>query len=307
MRIQTIYKLDSFYRNDMEVKGYYYGKGEPSICIMGGLRGNEIQQVYICSQLNLKLKQLERDGKIKEGKEILVIPTGNNSSINVARRFWPSDNTDINRMFPGYDQGETTQRIAAGIFEKIKDYHYGIQLTSSYMKGYHLPHVRIMHTGYEDVKLADSFNLPYTMIRDPKPYDTTTLNYNWQIWETNAFSLYTPQTEEINQETAKIAVEAILQFMANQEIIDYPVCKVENKVYWEKDLIVIKNEAAGFFTPLVSIGDHVDNGELLAEVIDPYSGDVIREITAKGAGKIFFVRNNPLVYANTVIFRIIPE
>ena len=25
-------------------------------------------------------------------------------------------------MFPGYDKGETTQRIAAGIFEKIKDY-----------------------------------------------------------------------------------------------------------------------------------------------------------------------------------------
>jgi hypothetical protein len=33
-------------------------------------------------------------------------------------------------MFPGYDAGETTQRIAAGVFEKIKDYEYGIQFAS---------------------------------------------------------------------------------------------------------------------------------------------------------------------------------
>lgn len=41
--------------------------------------------------------------------------------MNIKKRFWPTDNTDINRMFPGYDLGETTQRIAAGVFEVIKD------------------------------------------------------------------------------------------------------------------------------------------------------------------------------------------
>ena len=34
--------------------------------------------------------------------------------------------------------------------------------------------------------MAD-FGLPYAFIRTPRPYDTTTLNYNWQIWETKAF------------------------------------------------------------------------------------------------------------------------
>ncbi len=53
----------------------------------------------------------------------------------IKKRFWSIDNTDINRMFPGYDKGETTQRIAAGIFEKIKDYKYGIQFASFYIPG----------------------------------------------------------------------------------------------------------------------------------------------------------------------------
>ena len=56
------------------------------------------------------------------GYEILVIPSANPYSMNIEKRFWPIDNTDINRMFPGYVKGETTQRIAGGIFEKIQDY-----------------------------------------------------------------------------------------------------------------------------------------------------------------------------------------
>lgn len=57
----------------------------------------------------------------------------NHFSMNIGKRFWPSDNTDINRMFPGYKEGETTQRIADGVFENIKDYSYGIQFASFYI------------------------------------------------------------------------------------------------------------------------------------------------------------------------------
>ena len=37
--------------------------------------------------------------------------------MNVGKRFFPVDNTDINRMFPGYDKGETTQRLADGVLQ----------------------------------------------------------------------------------------------------------------------------------------------------------------------------------------------
>ena len=110
--------------------------------------------LYCCSRLIRKLKELEEQGCLKEGKEILVIPCANPYSMNIRKRFWSIDNTDINRMFPGYSEGETTQRIAGGIFEVIKDYSYGIQFASFYMPGKFVPHIRIMKTGFEDVELA---------------------------------------------------------------------------------------------------------------------------------------------------------
>ena len=119
MKEEIIFELGSVYREPMQVKGFSFGEGEKSMCIVGATRGNEVQQVYLCSQLIRIFTRLEEQGKLCPGKSILVIPTVNSHSMNIGKRFWPADNTDINRMFPGYSLGETTQRIAAGVFERI--------------------------------------------------------------------------------------------------------------------------------------------------------------------------------------------
>ena len=71
-----------------------------------------------------KFGQLEAEGRITPGHKILIIPSCNPYSLNIQKRFWPIDNTDINRMFPGYDLGETTQRIADGVFREIMETLY---------------------------------------------------------------------------------------------------------------------------------------------------------------------------------------
>ena len=194
MERNILYEIDSLYRDNFRVTGFQFGEGEKSICIVGSMRGNEYQQIYTCSQLVKKLKRLEEKGRIEPGKSILVIPCANPYSVNTKKRFWTIDNTDINRMFPGYDLGETTQRIAGGIFEQIKDYRFGVQFASFYMPGNFVPQVRMMKTGLENIELAGHFGLPYVVLHDPRPFDTATLNYNWQIWETDAFSIYTTST-----------------------------------------------------------------------------------------------------------------
>lgn len=55
---RDIYTIHSTYREDMRIKGFQFGKGEKSACIVGAARGNEIQQMYICSQLVKALREL---------------------------------------------------------------------------------------------------------------------------------------------------------------------------------------------------------------------------------------------------------
>lgn len=199
MRIEEIYRVEAPYREDMVIKGYRFGRGDKAACILGPMRGNEIQQLYICSQLVRVLKELEGNGCISAGKEVMVIPVVNSYTMNVGKRYWGVEDVDINRKFPGSSSGEAAARIAGGVFEAIKDYSYGIQLASFYMTGEFIPHVRMMETGYQNTSLANLFGLPYVAVRKPAPIDTRTLNYNWQDEMTAAFSLYTNKNTEIDE------------------------------------------------------------------------------------------------------------
>lgn len=71
-----------------------------------------------------------------------------------------------------------------------------------------------MNTGYQTASLGNLFGLPYVGMRKPAPIDTTTLNYNWQIWETNAFSIYTKETDEVDEQSAQEAVAAVLRYLS---------------------------------------------------------------------------------------------
>jgi len=306
MKKKIIYEIKGLYRDSFRITGFEFGKGKKSLCIVGSMRGNEVQQLYCCSQLVKKFRQLEEERRIRPDVKILIIPCCNPYSINTQKRFWTIDNTDINRMFPGYDLGETTQRIADGIFSQIKDYEYGIQFTSFYMPGEFIPHVRLMDEGYSDIETAMKFGLPFVVKRTVRPYDTATLNYNWQVWNTKAYSLYTSTTSRIDKKSAGQAVLSILRFCKSvgfvkyQENGDHPSIVIS-----DKELISVRTAKSGIFEPLVKVGDSVDEGTPLAEIINPYDGSVMETLYAPRRGTLFFMHSDPITYAETAVIKMV--
>lgn len=307
MRKTVIYEIPSLYRQNFQVHGYVFGSGKKALAVVGSVRGNEYQQIYVCSQLVRHLKELEEAGRLPKDQEILVLPSLNPYSMNIGKRFWPTDNTDINRMFPGYSLGETTQRIAAGVFDVVSQYENGIQFASFYMPGKFLPHVRMMKTGYENVEKAKEFGLPHIILRTPRPYDTTTLNYNWQIWETNAYSLYTTTTTEIDEKSARNMIKCIIRFLSKEGIINENVGGGYLPMVWDDgSMLSVRPEKAGIYRSLADIGQQVEEGEKLAEILDPGEGCMIEELYAPADGIIFFQHSDPLTYANTAVIKLLP-
>jgi len=308
MRREVLFSDGAIYRSEYKVTGFFFGSGEKSVCVIGSLRGNECQQLFSVSLLIKRLTELENEGKIRSGHEILVIPSGNIYSMNIRKRFWPIDNTDINRMFPGYDKGETTQRIAAGIFDIVKEYRNGIQYASFYTGGTFTPHIRMMRTGLENIEKAKEFSLPFVVLHSPRPFDTTTLNYNWQIWETDAFSIYTTTTDRIDEKSANEGIEAILSFLSREEIIDYgPTLRGKSRVVVTNDIVSLRTEYAGFFQFLSKVGSPVKKGETIAIIKDAYTQDVLSSLVSPCDGIIFHAYDKPLAYANTALVKIVPS
>lgn len=299
--------MKSTYRDDFKIEGYRFGGGEETVCIVGPMRGDEVQQQYICSQIVHELQQIEAEGNITDGKSILVIPSCNPFSMNVGRRFWAMDGTDINRMFPGYDKGETTQRIAAAIFKHIERFQYGLQLASFYVPGEFVPHVRMLRTGYEDVESAKLFGMPYVTVRKPLPFDTALLNYNWQIWNASAFSVYAGMTDSIDVSDSRQAVEAVIRFLSGIEAVNASVSCTPgymSAVIDEDDMHTVSAHHAGIFLRNSKAGERIRKGDVLARILHPYDGRVLEEVRSPFDGTIFFSHHRPLVLQNAFLYRI---
>ena len=306
MKRENLYTLQTPYRQDFSIQGFRFGSGERSCAIVGGVRGNEVQQMYVCARLVQTLARLEKQGAIPPGRELLVVPCVNHFSMNVGSRFWAMDKTDINRMFPGYDQGETTQRIAAALFQAVQGYRYGIHFASFYLPGDFVPHVRIMDTGYQTASLGNLFGLPYVVMRAPQPIDTTTLNYNWQVWETNAFSVYTKETDCIDEESARQAVSAVLRFLSRVGVLKYSCHSgYLATVVQEGEMATALTPAGGIFRRFKSPGQDVEYGEILGEILDPFTCEVRGRITSPTSGVVFFAMKKPLTTQHEVAFKVI--
>ncbi|MDD6155245.1 MAG: methyltransferase domain-containing protein [Eubacteriales bacterium] len=310
MEKRVLFTIKSPYRQSMEVCGWFFGNPDKeTVAVMGALRGNEVQQMFICSRLIQRLKTLEDEGKLSPDAGILVIPCANQFSMNVGKRFWASDNTDINRMFPGYELGETTQRIAGRLFKCLQGYKYGIHLVSLYLPSDITPHIKIMSTGYEQTYEADAFGLPYVITRDPVPFDTTTLNYNWQVWDTQAFSLYTRETDHVDIKDARRGLFAILRFLYAKGITTDPVADdVKAPVHFnEGNMQALLSEAGGLLLLEAESGDHVTAGQTLGKIFDPCDGSLLQTFESPSDGRVFFTHHADLIDGHEIAFRIVPD
>lgn len=306
MKKEILFSMKSAYRDDFRINGIRFGEGAKTLAIVGAMRGDEIQQQYICSQIVSELKKMEESGELVQGNSVLIIPSCNPFSMNVSKRFWAMDGTDINRMFPGYNKGETTQRIAASVFKHIEGFEYGIQMASFYMPGDFVPHVRMLQTGFEDVDTAKLFGMPFVTVRKPLPFDTTLLNYNWQLWNTKAFSIYAGQTNYVEHHNSQFTINSILRFMRRIGIIKNHINDVgyESVLLNEEQLVNVSAQRAGIFYRIKGANEQIHKDEMIAKIIDPIEGYVLEEVKSPVNGTIFFAHNKPLVLQNALIYKI---
>ncbi|MDD6079524.1 MAG: M14 family metallopeptidase [bacterium] len=273
-----------------------HGDSPKRVCIVTGTHGDELEGQYVCFRLNQIIRaQLERlNGTVE------IYPALNPLGIDSITRGIPTFDLDMNRIFPGDPQGAMP--------EQIKGYTYGIQLASFYISGDFVPHVRLMRTGYEDTKGAKLFGMPYITLRKPLPFDTTLLNYNWQIWETKAYSLYGGMNDGVESPVTAEMIGTILRFAQRIGLTRKPVVGIPDfnpQVIDEPSFCSVRTPQAGIFYRLKGAGAKVQEEEPLARIIDPYEGSVRAEITSPTDGIIFFAHNKPLALANTLLFNIL--
>jgi predicted deacylase len=308
MKKIEILRINSLNRAPLVVEGYLFegtNPDAPSVAIVGAMEGKTILPLYTASKLVDFLKNNMSDSKNILGN-ILVIPSINHYALNINERFWPLDKTNINMMFPGYGEGETTQRIAKKLFDAISGYTHGVILETREDLSTCFPYIRLYKSGYEDIKNAKKFGYKIVHHKDLKPTDTVSLQYNWQLWGTKAYSVMCPNETQINTNSSNEVLEGIISFLSKNRIIKYKVLNgFESTVVNKEDIEIIKTPKSGIFIPTKQISAHVVKDEIIGKIIHAIEGEVIQHILAPCNGVIACHYKNGLIFENAVAFRII--
>ena len=305
MKRLEILNFKSPNRAPLKVDGFLFGEDSkgPSVAIVGAMSGDHINQLSVASHLVDYLTHKEEEGKIL-GK-ILVIPAVNTYALNMGQPFWPLDKTDINMMFPGYAQGETTQRIAAKLFESLQGYDFGIILEGRRDQGMCLPYVKLIQSGYEDIDSARDLGMRFIHYRPYSPIETVMLQYNWQLWETKALSVVFGKNGSIDQSTSNEVHGALVRFMAKRKIVDLPIFNgFQSNIIKPENITLLKASYSGIFDSLVPCGTTIEKGEMLGRITDALSGKKLEKIIAPVDGVLTCQYSHPLIFQNSIAFRI---
>jgi len=281
----------------------------PKIVFVGGIHGNELNAVFVLARLAHFLSTLAQGPKGAERlkERILIIPAVNVVGVNTQRRFWPFDNTDINRMFPGYDQGETSQRIAAAVFEVTKQAYYRIDIHASNADFEELPQVRLYDATENERVSARLFELPAVIERRSNRILTSTIGHSWRERGGENFVLQAGMAGHLQPDHCETLFHALVTFLTRTGIlagVQFSDAEDETFFFGPDQSCPLISREAGLFVSKTKVGKWIHAGESLGSIYDSFGGDVRSEVVSPVSGLLSGLRRQPLLCEGDLIAQV---
>lgn len=278
-------------------------KNTKRISIVTGTHGDELNGQYVCYKL---IETINEHPEYLNGI-VDVYPSINPLGIDTGCRGIPMNDLDMNRVFPGDNNGAMAEYVAAEVVNDIIGSDLCIDVHSSNVYIKEAPQVRLN----EDC--ADKL-LPYAKIMNADfvwVYSSITVREATLAYSLNKLGVPTLVTEmgvglRINNAYCRQLIDGIFNIMIELGIwqgerpaVKEPIMSTEGQVDF------IHAEHAGLFVS--ALGEqmgHIKKGERIGDIISPVDGEILQEIISPADGIVFSLRENPVIYKGTLLARV---
>ncbi|MDT0689752.1 succinylglutamate desuccinylase/aspartoacylase family protein [Salegentibacter sp. F188] len=271
-------------------------KPGPVVLLTAGIHGDEINGVEIVRQIISKGINKPQRGTI------ICIPVVNIFGFLTLTREFP-DGRDLNRVFPGTKHGSLASRFAYQFVKKIlpvadfcMDFHTGGA------SRFNAPQIRIKKGNEESLKYARIFNAPFTINSKTitKSYRETCAKLGIPV-----LLFEGGKSSNSNKEIARHGVDGATRILSHLDMLnpkfDYPDAITETVVI--ENTFWMRAKYSGLLHIKIPCGKHVEKGEFIATITDPY-GKFRHKIKAANEGYVINVNESPIVYQGDAVFHI---
>ena len=277
--------------------------GEKRISIVTGTHGDELEGQYVCYELQRR---------IREHPECLagivdVYPALNPLGIDSITRGIPAFDLDMNRIFPGAENGSMPEYISARIVENLSgsDMVIDIHASNIYLK--EIPQVRINTLSKETLlPYAKKLNVDYIWVHAAATVLESTLAYSLNSIGTPTLVVEMGVGMRITKEYGNQLVDGIFSLMKDMGIWTGKAITPKNPIVSEDGEVSFLNAGcSGVFVPTVEHWEDVKQGEHIGDILNPLSGEVAQRILSPVDGIVFTLREYPIVSEGSLIARIL--
>jgi len=294
--VSVILRLQAPYRSAYELHRLTFGAGGPSVAIVAGLHGNELNSVHAINLLINALRVQRPKGTVH------LFPLVNTFGAGEGRKRWPFDDRDINQAFPGDENGTSVQRIAHALLAHTEadvcvDVHSGAPHVRE------LPQVRAPMSGAE-LELARAMGLPIIWRRPGDRLEATGLVGAWRESGRRALHVIGGRGITLDTSLSPRMARGLSRLLAHLGIMPALGESATVADVTHADIETHRAPCGGFFVPEVRVGDRVQARHLLGYIQAPIGGERLTEIRAGRRGVIMTLRANPLIHAQELLVRV---
>lgn len=284
------------------------GNGKKRFCVVTGTHGDELEGQMVCYEVARLVQQHidMLDGTVE------IYPALNPLGIDTIQRGVPNFDLDMNRIFPGSENGTMVEQAAYRICEDMKGADMVLDIHSSNLYLRESPQVRINVLNEQElVPMAKHLGVDFIWVHDAATVLEATLAYSLNSTGTPCLVVEMGVGQRINNKMCKRLVKGIFNLMKQMGIWkgDCPettgapfnpvsiVCKGDKVSF-------LNAECSGVFLTDLRTGKLVTEGQSIGKIVNPLTGEILNDVKSPVDGFLFTIRAYPIVYEGSLMARI---
>lgn len=276
---------------------------EKRICIVTGTHGDELEGQYVCYELSRRLQENPEHLK----GIVDIYPALNPLGIDSITRGIPTFDLDMNRIFPGNEDGPVQEQIAAKVINDISGANMCVDIHASNIFLREIPQVRVSEITAENLlPYAKQLNIDYVWIHAAATVLESTLAHTMNMAGVPTLVVEMGVGMRITLDYGNQLVDGIFALMKYMGIWDGPAIQPKEPIISTDGQVGFVNaNHSGIFIPRVDHWNHIHKGEVIGEILNPLKGKVEETLYAPFDGMVFTLREYPIVNSGSLIARVL--
>lgn len=276
------------------------------ISIVTGIHGDELEGQYVCYEVE---RRIAAHPEYLTGV-VDIYPALNPLGIDSITRGIPAFDLDMNRVFPGRQDGDMNESLVAEIVRDLQGSDVCIDVHASNIYLTEIPQIRINELFADKlVPLARLVNVDFIWVHGASTVLEAPLAHTMNSHGVPTLVAEMGVGMRVTRAYGDQLTDGIFHLMAHLGIWSGPVAPSREPVISRcpDDVAFLNAPVSGIFLKETEHGAHLRQGEIIGRIVNPLTGEVLETVCAPCDGWLFTVREYPVVGQGSLMARILRE